>query len=151
MRSTVKTIILYTHTHIYIYINFTITEIKWHIKLILYICMIGLICNLILTMAEYPFVFVRILLLLFPKTDYAAQTVRPRELKLGQMVVVWLATQAQRTGPIGLTGALQRKKYNFQTILAIARKPLVKDSKDSTSLQSLGRHEPKCISEFFAL
>ncbi len=43
------------------------------------------------------------LLLLFrAKTDRAEQTVRPRELKLGQMVVVWLATQTQRTSPIGL-------------------------------------------------
>ena len=72
-----------------------------------------------------------LLLLLFfrLKTERAAQTVRPRELKLGQKVVVLLATQAQRTGPIGLTGALQRKIQKFQTFLARSRKPFDVDSK----------------------
>ena len=77
------------------------------------------------------FLLLLLLLLLFfrLKTERAAQTVRPRELKLGQKVVVLLATQAQRTGPIGLTGALQRKIQKFQTFLAVARKPFVVDSK----------------------
>ncbi len=42
------------------------------------------------------------LLLLFPRTDRAAQTVRPRELKLCQMVVVRPFCQTQRFVPIGL-------------------------------------------------
>ncbi len=71
-----------------------------------------------------------LLLLLFRrKTHRAAQTVRARELKLGQKVVVLLATQIQRIGQIGLTGALQRKKLNFQTFLAIARTRFGVDSK----------------------
>ncbi len=56
------------------------------------------------------------LLLLFSgKTDQAAETVRPRELKLGQIVVVLLATPIQRLVPIGQKGHYSAKKLNFQT------------------------------------
>ncbi len=46
----------------------------------------------------------------------------PRELKLGQIVVVLLATQIQ-------SAALQHQIIIFQTFLAIARTPFVVDSK----------------------
>ncbi len=75
------------------------------------------------------FLLLLLLLLFRRKTHRAAQTVRARELKLGQKVVVLLATQIQRIGQIGLTGALQRKKLNFQTFLAIARTRFGVDSK----------------------
>ena len=67
-----------------------------------------------------------LLLLLFfcPKTDRADQTVRPRDLKLGQIVELNLGRTYQSLDPIGLTGALQRKIQKFQTFLALPRKPL---------------------------
>ncbi|KAL0152504.1 hypothetical protein M9458_052227, partial [Cirrhinus mrigala] len=70
-----------------------------------------------------------LLLLFFPKTDRAAQTVRPRELKLGQIVVVRPSCQIQSLAQIGLKGALQRKKITFLTFLDVARTIFVVDSK----------------------
>ena len=72
-----------------------------------------------------------LLLLLFfcPKTDRADQTVRPRDLKFGQIVELNLGRTYQSLDPIGLTGALQRKIQKFQTFLARSRKPFDVDSK----------------------
>jgi len=64
-----------------------------------------------------------------PKTDRADQTVRPRDLKFGQIVELNLGRTYQSLDPIGLTGALQRKIQKFQTFLARSRKPFDVDSK----------------------
>ncbi len=61
------------------------------------------------------------LLLLFSgKTDQAAETVRPRELKLGQIVVVLLATSDPKARPNRTKGPLQCKKTKFSDILSVA-------------------------------
>ncbi len=82
------------------------------------------------TKCRIPIVIVRIFLLLLllfhPKTERAAQTVRARELKPGQIVVVVAGTsnpKARSFRPIG--GAIAIKSV----YLLITPKPLVLDSK----------------------
>ncbi len=71
-----------------------------------------------------------LLLLLFrPKTERAAQTVRARELKFGQLVVVVAGTSNPKARPCRLIGGATEQSTRFQTFLALARKPIVENSK----------------------
>ncbi len=89
------------------------------------------------TKCRIPIVIVRIFLLLLllllllfhPKTERAAQTVRARELKFGQLVVVVAGTSNPKARPYRLIGGATEQNTRFSDILAIARKPIVENSK----------------------
>ncbi len=67
-----------------------------------------------------------LLLLFFPrKTQRAAQTVRPRNLKLGQMVELNLRRMYQSLSPVG--GATAQKKKKNLTFLGVAPTKFIVD------------------------
>ncbi len=62
-----------------------------------------------------------LLLLLFrPKTERAAQTVRARELKLGQLVVVVAGTSNPKARPYRLIGGATEQSTRFSDIFGLS-------------------------------
>ncbi len=96
-----------------------------------------------------PIVIVRIfflLLLLFRrKTERAAQTVRARELKPGQIVVVVAGTRNPKARPNRPIGGATAQKTNILDIFGRSSLKIYRRFKKMTSLRSLGHPAKKCI------
>ncbi len=84
------------------------------------------------TKCRIPIVIVRIFLLLYyyiiiiiiiiipPKTERAAQTVRARELKFGQLVVVVAGTSNPKARPCRLIGGATEQSTRFSDIFGLS-------------------------------
>ncbi len=93
--------------------------------------------------------FFLLLLLFRRKTERAAQTVRARELKPGQIVVVVAGTRNPKACPNRPIGGATAQKTKISHIFGHSSLKIDRRFKKMTSLRSLGQPAKKCITTDF--